>query len=194
MITDILLSDLLLCLLLSVSDRLLVSPDYNISHLTSGFNLICFDCSFCRYSLHRNQESKPWISVAMTFLCVEFLLVFLFPSYLHSHRRMCLWFNVFYYRKNLKSFFARYKMSQWTSSYALPDFPYDVKCTLAEKKCPDHSMRIRIIEFLQADMTKYLEGSLWVNIVMSIWGHYLLAVEACFQMDVKPLSLIPLLK
>ncbi|OPJ73070.1 sterile alpha motif domain-containing protein 3 [Patagioenas fasciata monilis] len=66
-------------------------------------------------------------------------------------------------KKNLKSFFARYKMSQWTSSYALPDFPYDVKCTLAEKKCPDHSMRIRIIEFLQADMTKYLEGSLYPN-------------------------------
>ncbi|KAL4675830.1 hypothetical protein H8959_009975 [Pygathrix nigripes] len=32
---------------------------------------------------------------------------------------------------------------------------------LAEQKCPDHSMRIRIIEFLQADMTKYLEGSLY---------------------------------
>ncbi|NWV10897.1 SAMD3 protein, partial [Ptilonorhynchus violaceus] len=65
--------------------------------------------------------------------------------------------------KNLKSFFARYKTLQWTSSYALPDFPYDVKCILAEKKCPDHSMRIRIIEFLQADMTKYLEGSLYPN-------------------------------
>ncbi|NWT50027.1 SAMD3 protein, partial [Erythrocercus mccallii] len=65
--------------------------------------------------------------------------------------------------KNLKSFFARHKMLQWTSSYALPDFPYDVKCILAEKKCPDHSMRIRIIEFLQADMTKYLEGSLYPN-------------------------------
>ncbi|NXP35047.1 SAMD3 protein, partial [Leiothrix lutea] len=63
--------------------------------------------------------------------------------------------------KNLKSFFARQKTLQWTSSYALPDFPYDVKCILAEKKCPDHSMRIRIIEFLQADMTKYLEGSLY---------------------------------
>ncbi|XP_010172581.2 sterile alpha motif domain-containing protein 3-like, partial [Antrostomus carolinensis] len=66
-------------------------------------------------------------------------------------------------KKNLKSFFARYKTLQWTSSYALPDFPYDVKCILAEKKCPDHSMRIRIIEFLQADMTKYLEGSLYPN-------------------------------
>ncbi|KFR07337.1 Sterile alpha motif domain-containing protein 3, partial [Opisthocomus hoazin] len=66
-------------------------------------------------------------------------------------------------KKNLKSFFARYKMLQWTSSYALPDLPYDVKCILAEKKCPDHSMRIRIIEFLQADMTKYLEGSLYPN-------------------------------
>ncbi|KFO89462.1 Sterile alpha motif domain-containing protein 3, partial [Buceros rhinoceros silvestris] len=64
-------------------------------------------------------------------------------------------------KKKLKSFFARYKMLQWTSSYALPDFPYDVKCILAEKKCPDHSMRIRIIEFLQADMTKYLGGSLY---------------------------------
>ncbi|KAM9240939.1 sterile alpha motif domain-containing protein 3 [Leptosomus discolor] len=66
-------------------------------------------------------------------------------------------------KKNLKSFFARYKTLQWTSSYALPDFPYDVKCILSEKKCPDHSMRIRIIEFLQADMTKYLEGSLYPN-------------------------------
>ncbi|NWX52557.1 SAMD3 protein, partial [Steatornis caripensis] len=66
-------------------------------------------------------------------------------------------------RKNLKSFFARHKALQWTSSYALPDFPYDVKCVLAEKKSPDHSMRIRIIEFLQADMTKYLEGSLYPN-------------------------------
>ncbi|XP_050828632.1 sterile alpha motif domain-containing protein 3 [Serinus canaria] len=66
-------------------------------------------------------------------------------------------------KKNLKSFFARHKMLQWTSSYVLPDFPYDVKCILAEKKCPDHSMRIRIIEFLQADMTKYLEGSLYPN-------------------------------
>uniref|UniRef100_A0A8C3E3P3 Sterile alpha motif domain containing 3 n=1 Tax=Corvus moneduloides TaxID=1196302 RepID=A0A8C3E3P3_CORMO len=66
-------------------------------------------------------------------------------------------------KKNLKLFFARYKTLQWTSSYALPDFPYDVKCILAEKKCPDHSMRIRIIEFLQADMTKYLEGSLYPN-------------------------------
>ncbi|NXE49004.1 SAMD3 protein, partial [Casuarius casuarius] len=65
--------------------------------------------------------------------------------------------------KNTKSFFTRYKTLQWTSSYALPDFPYDVKCILAEKKCPDHSMRIRIIEFLQADMTKYLEGSLYPN-------------------------------
>ncbi|NXF33994.1 SAMD3 protein, partial [Nyctibius bracteatus] len=65
--------------------------------------------------------------------------------------------------KNLRSFFTRYKMLQWTSSYTLPDFPYDVKCILAEKICPDHSMRIRIIEFLQADMTKYLEGSLYPN-------------------------------
>uniref|UniRef100_H0ZN88 Sterile alpha motif domain containing 3 n=1 Tax=Taeniopygia guttata TaxID=59729 RepID=H0ZN88_TAEGU len=71
--------------------------------------------------------------------------------------------NLVFYRKNLKSFFARHKMLQWTSSYVLPDFPYDVKCILAEKKCPDHSMRIRIIEFLQADMTKYLEGSLYPN-------------------------------
>ncbi|NXA47076.1 SAMD3 protein, partial [Nothocercus julius] len=65
--------------------------------------------------------------------------------------------------KNMKSFLARCKTLQWTSSYALPDFPYDVKCILAEKKCPDHSMRIRIIEFLQADMTKYLKGSLYPN-------------------------------
>uniref|UniRef100_A0A8B9QA40 Sterile alpha motif domain containing 3 n=1 Tax=Apteryx owenii TaxID=8824 RepID=A0A8B9QA40_APTOW len=66
-------------------------------------------------------------------------------------------------KKNMKSLFRRYKTLQWTSSYALPDFPYDVKCILAEKKCPDHSIRIRIIEFLQADMTKYLEGSLYPN-------------------------------
>ncbi|KAM9382176.1 LOW QUALITY PROTEIN: sterile alpha motif domain-containing protein 3 [Phaethornis superciliosus] len=66
-------------------------------------------------------------------------------------------------KKNLKSVMARYKMLQWSSSYSLPDFPYDIKCILAEKKCPDHSMRIRIIEVLQADMTKYLEGSLYPN-------------------------------
>ncbi|XP_071405171.1 sterile alpha motif domain-containing protein 3 [Pithys albifrons albifrons] len=72
-------------------------------------------------------------------------------------------YRVLKQKKNLKSFFARYNMLQWTSSYSLPDFPYDVKCILAEKKCPDHSMRIRIIEFLQADMTKYLEGSLYPN-------------------------------
>ncbi|XP_054029953.1 sterile alpha motif domain-containing protein 3 [Dryobates pubescens] len=66
-------------------------------------------------------------------------------------------------KRNLKSFVARCRTLQWTSSYALPDFPYDVKCLLAEKKCPEHSMRIRIIEFLQADMTKYLEGSLYPN-------------------------------
>ncbi|XP_062428541.1 sterile alpha motif domain-containing protein 3 isoform X1 [Rhea pennata] len=66
-------------------------------------------------------------------------------------------------KKKLKSFSTRYKTLQWTSSYALPDFPYDVKYVLAEKKCPDHSMRIRIIELLQADMTKYLEGSLYPN-------------------------------
>ncbi|XP_039563170.1 sterile alpha motif domain-containing protein 3 isoform X2 [Passer montanus] len=66
-------------------------------------------------------------------------------------------------KKNLKSFFVRHKMLQWTSSYVFPDFPYDIKCILAEKKCPDHSTRIRIIEFLQADMTKYLEGSLYPN-------------------------------
>lgn len=55
-------------------------------------------------------------------------------------------------------------------------------------------MRIRIIEFLQADMTKYLDGSLWVNIVRFIWGYYLLAAETSFQMDVKPFFLISLLK
>ncbi|NXG45099.1 SAMD3 protein, partial [Psilopogon haemacephalus] len=63
----------------------------------------------------------------------------------------------------LKSFVARCKTLQWTSSYALPDFPYDVQVVLAEKKCPDHSVRIRMIECLQADMTKYLEGSLYPN-------------------------------
>ncbi|XP_049994030.1 sterile alpha motif domain-containing protein 3 [Alexandromys fortis] len=64
-------------------------------------------------------------------------------------------------RRNSKPVLARHKALQWTKSYILPEFPYDVKCMLAEQKCPDHSMRIRIIEFLQADMTKYLEGSLY---------------------------------
>ncbi|KAM4816581.1 sterile alpha motif domain-containing protein 3 isoform X1 [Urocitellus parryii] len=64
-------------------------------------------------------------------------------------------------RRNMKHVLARNKALQWTKSYILPEFPYDVKCMLAEQKCPDHSMRIRIIEFLQADMTKYLEGSLY---------------------------------
>uniref|UniRef100_A0A0D9RVL6 Sterile alpha motif domain containing 3 n=1 Tax=Chlorocebus sabaeus TaxID=60711 RepID=A0A0D9RVL6_CHLSB len=64
-------------------------------------------------------------------------------------------------RRNVKHIVARSKALQWTKSYVLPEFPYDVKCMLAEQKCPDHSMRIRIIEFLQADMTKYLEGSLY---------------------------------
>ncbi|XP_012589904.1 PREDICTED: sterile alpha motif domain-containing protein 3 [Condylura cristata] len=64
-------------------------------------------------------------------------------------------------RRNVKHTVARNKALQWAKSYALPEFPYDVKCMLAERKCPDHSMRIRIIEFLQADMTKYLEGSLY---------------------------------
>ncbi|XP_025721203.1 sterile alpha motif domain-containing protein 3 isoform X2 [Callorhinus ursinus] len=63
--------------------------------------------------------------------------------------------------RNVKHVLARNKALQWTKSYVLPEFPYDVKCMLAEQKCPDHSMRIRIIEFLQADMTKYLEGSLY---------------------------------
>lgn len=126
------------------------------------FNSVCIDRCFCRYSLCRNKDSRSWISIARAFPCVVFFHVFLFPSCLHFHRRKMWWwwYNLFFYRKNLKSFFARHKMLQWTSSYVLPDFPYDVKCILAEKKCPDHSMRIRIIEFLQADMTKYLEGSL----------------------------------
>ncbi|XP_023583677.1 sterile alpha motif domain-containing protein 3 [Trichechus manatus latirostris] len=64
-------------------------------------------------------------------------------------------------RRNVKHVLARNKALQWTKSYVLPEFPYDVKCMLAEQKCPDHSMRIRMIEFLQADMTKYLEGSLY---------------------------------
>ena len=62
----------------------------------------------------------------------------------------------------MRHILARNKALQWTKSYVLPEFPYDVKCMLSEQKCPDHSMRIRIIEFLQADMTKYLQGSLWV--------------------------------
>ncbi|XP_006118656.2 sterile alpha motif domain-containing protein 3 isoform X2 [Pelodiscus sinensis] len=66
-------------------------------------------------------------------------------------------------KKNMKHVFARCETVQWTNSYVLPEFPYDVQCILAERKCPDHSMRIRIIEFLQADMTKYLEGSLYPN-------------------------------
>ncbi|XP_023614895.1 sterile alpha motif domain-containing protein 3 [Myotis lucifugus] len=64
-------------------------------------------------------------------------------------------------RRNVKHVLARNKALQWTKSYVLPEFPYDVRCLLAEQKCPDHSMRIRIIEFLQADMTKYLKGSLY---------------------------------
>ncbi|XP_028622317.1 sterile alpha motif domain-containing protein 3 [Grammomys surdaster] len=63
-------------------------------------------------------------------------------------------------RRKVKHVFARHKELQWTKSYILPEFPYDVKCMLAEQKRPDHSMRIKIIGFLQADMTKYLEGSL----------------------------------
>ncbi|XP_069454484.1 sterile alpha motif domain-containing protein 3 isoform X3 [Ovis canadensis] len=63
--------------------------------------------------------------------------------------------------RKVRHILARNKALQWTKSYVLPEFPYDVKCMLAEQKCPDHSMRIRIIEFLQADMTKYLEGSLY---------------------------------
>ncbi|KAM9156231.1 sterile alpha motif domain-containing protein 3 isoform 1-T2 [Pangshura tecta] len=66
-------------------------------------------------------------------------------------------------KKKMKYVFARCETVQWTNSYVLPEFPYDVQCILAERKCPDHSMRIRIIEFLQADMTKYLEGSLYPN-------------------------------
>uniref|UniRef100_A0A8C3NRU6 Uncharacterized protein n=1 Tax=Geospiza parvula TaxID=87175 RepID=A0A8C3NRU6_GEOPR len=84
-------------------------------------------------------------------------------KYSHENEKGLIDHRVLKQKKNLKSFFARHKMLQWTSSYVLPDFPYDVKCILAEKKCPDHSMRIRIIEFLQADMTKYLEGSLYPN-------------------------------
>ncbi|XP_004630313.1 sterile alpha motif domain-containing protein 3 [Octodon degus] len=64
-------------------------------------------------------------------------------------------------RRSMKPILARNKALRWARSYMLPEFPYDVKCMLAEQKCPDHSMRIRIIEFLQADMTKYLEGSLY---------------------------------
>ncbi|KAM5228779.1 sterile alpha motif domain-containing protein 3 [Ctenodactylus gundi] len=64
-------------------------------------------------------------------------------------------------RRNTRHVLARTKALRWTRSYVLPEFPYDVRCTLAEHRCPDHSMRIRIIEFLQADMTKYLEGSLY---------------------------------
>ncbi|XP_055982297.1 sterile alpha motif domain-containing protein 3 [Sorex fumeus] len=64
-------------------------------------------------------------------------------------------------RRNVKHVFTRNKVLPWTKSYVLPEFPYDVRCMLTEQKCPDHSMRIRIIEFLQADMTKYLEGSLY---------------------------------
>uniref|UniRef100_H0V7G2 SAM domain-containing protein n=2 Tax=Cavia porcellus TaxID=10141 RepID=H0V7G2_CAVPO len=64
-------------------------------------------------------------------------------------------------RRNMRHILARNKALQWARSYVLPEFPYDVQCMLAEQKCPDHSTRIRIIEFLQADMTKYLEGSLY---------------------------------
>ncbi|XP_065590111.1 sterile alpha motif domain-containing protein 3 [Cyrtonyx montezumae] len=50
-----------------------------------------------------------------------------------------------------------------TCSYTLPNFPYDVRMVLGEKKYPDHSMRIRMVDCLQADMTKYLAGSLYPN-------------------------------
>uniref|UniRef100_A0A8C6RQH6 Sterile alpha motif domain containing 3 n=1 Tax=Nannospalax galili TaxID=1026970 RepID=A0A8C6RQH6_NANGA len=70
-------------------------------------------------------------------------------------------FVFLFHRRNVKHILARTKALQWTKSYVIPEFPYDVKCMLAEQKSPDHSMRIRIIEFLQADMTKYLEGSLY---------------------------------
>uniref|UniRef100_H3A1U8 Sterile alpha motif domain containing 3 n=1 Tax=Latimeria chalumnae TaxID=7897 RepID=H3A1U8_LATCH len=64
-------------------------------------------------------------------------------------------------RKTLKHTIAKYKALEWAKSYVLPEFPYDIKCWLAEGKCPDHSMRIRVIEVLQADLTKYLKGSLY---------------------------------
>ncbi|XP_049628582.1 sterile alpha motif domain-containing protein 3 [Suncus etruscus] len=64
-------------------------------------------------------------------------------------------------RRTVKHVLRRNKVLPRTKLYALPEFPYDVKCMLAEQKSPDHSMRIRIVEFLQADMTKYLEGSLY---------------------------------
>ncbi|XP_036901655.1 sterile alpha motif domain-containing protein 3 isoform X2 [Sturnira hondurensis] len=64
-------------------------------------------------------------------------------------------------RRNGKHVLAGNRTFHWTKSYVLPELPYDVRCTLAERKCPDHSVRIRIIEFLQADLTKYLQGSLY---------------------------------
>ncbi|XP_053142477.1 sterile alpha motif domain-containing protein 3 isoform X2 [Hemicordylus capensis] len=82
-------------------------------------------------------------------------------SAIESHEDGSIDQRVLKQKKNMRYVLARYKALQWTNSYILPEFPYDVKCILAERKCPDHSMRIRIIEFLQADMTKYLEGSLY---------------------------------
>ncbi|PNJ78510.1 SAMD3 isoform 14, partial [Pongo abelii] len=41
-------------------------------------------------------------------------------------------------QRNVKHILARSKALQWTKSYVLPEFPYDVKCMLAEQKCPDH--------------------------------------------------------
>ncbi|XP_037003808.2 sterile alpha motif domain-containing protein 3 isoform X2 [Artibeus jamaicensis] len=64
-------------------------------------------------------------------------------------------------RRNVKHVLAGNRALHWTESYVLPEFPYDVRCMLAERKCPDHSVRIRIIELLQADLTKYLRGSLY---------------------------------
>ncbi|KAM6466540.1 LOW QUALITY PROTEIN: sterile alpha motif domain-containing protein 3 [Liasis olivaceus] len=61
-------------------------------------------------------------------------------------------------KKNMKHVLARQVLQ--THSHILPVFPYDVKCVLAEGKYPDHSMEIWIIEFLQADMIKYCDGSL----------------------------------
>ena len=63
-------------------------------------------------------------------------------------------------RRNVKHVLAGNKALHRTKPYILPEFPYDVRCVLAERKRPDHSVRIRIVECLQADMTKYLRGSL----------------------------------
>uniref|UniRef100_A0A8C5JLR6 SAM domain-containing protein n=1 Tax=Junco hyemalis TaxID=40217 RepID=A0A8C5JLR6_JUNHY len=141
--------------LLALNDRMVQQLVKKIGHQAVLMDLI-----------KKYQQQKSGLE-SLTYCC-ETMLISSGPVEqknlcAHENEKGLIDHRVLKQKKNLKSFFVRHKMLQWTSSYVLPDFPYDVKCILAEKKCPDHSMRIRIIEFLQADMTKYLEGSLYPN-------------------------------